>query len=192
MQDTPQRKTTMRRAMSAARDAMNEDERARASASISTRVVDLPRFRSARRVALFAAIGSEVDVRGIEAAAISAGRETCYPRVMKSTGGASAEIAFFVARRDELVPGAMKIPEPVPAASRVAPTSIDFFVVPGLAFDAAHRRLGYGKGFYDRVLAAAPAAAKVGVAFDLQLVDEVPATAADVTLDLVVTESRVL
>lgn len=184
MQDTPQRKTTMRRAIRAARDAMSEDERARASAAISARVVELPRFRAARRVALFAAIGSEVDVSGVEAAAA----ETCYPRVLKEEGA----IGFFVARRADLVPGGMEIPEPAPSAERIPPASIDFFVVPGLAFDAAHRRLGYGKGYYDRALAAAPAAAKIGVAFDLQIVDEVPATAADVALDLIVTESRVL
>lgn len=188
MQDLPQRKTTMRRAISAARDAMGEGERMRASSMISARVADLPRFRASKRIALFAAFGSEVSVRDAESAARAAGQETCYPRVLRDEG----EIGFFLARYDELVPGTMRISEPEAKSERVSPSSIDFFVVPGLAFDAAHRRLGYGKGYYDRALTQARAAVKVGVAFDLQIVEEVPATSVDVALDLVVTESRIL
>ena len=72
-------------------------------------------------------------------------------------------------------------------------TEIDLVVVPGVAFDAAGRRLGRGRGHYDATLAGLPAgAARIGLAFELQLVPEIPEEPHDVRLDAVVTEARVL
>ncbi len=148
----------------------------------------LPVFGAARTIALFASIGSEVETAGLEAAARGHNASTCYPRVQ---GG---RLSFYAASRDELSPeGRWKIPSPPDDPERgVDPLAIDLFIVPGVAFDAAHRRLGYGRGYYDRVLAAAPRAAKIAVAFEAQIVGEVPVGSHDVTVDAVVTESRVL
>ncbi len=66
-------------------------------------------------------------------------------------------------------------------------------LVPGVAFDLAGGRLGYGGGYYDRLLPLlAPAAARVAGAFEVQLVDLVPATPHDLPVDAIVTESRLL
>ena len=64
-------------------------------------------------------------------------------------------------------------------------------IVPGIAFDRNHNRIGYGKGFYDRYLNAHPHLVKLGIAFDIQLVDRIPAEECDCRMDMVVTEKIV-
>ena len=94
----------------------------------------------------------------------------------------------------ELRPGTWGIPEPVPARNRLAaPDGIDFVLVPGLVFDPDGGRIGYGAGYYDRLLGSwpEPLPPLVAAAFDLQIVPAVPVLAADRRVDLVVTESRI-
>ena len=89
--------------------------------------------------------------------------------------------------------GYRDIPEPLPACPRISRDAIDFVLVPGVAFDRRGRRLGYGGGYYDRLLPLlSPRAARVVGAFDLQLVDQVPAAAHDIAVEAIVTESRTL
>jgi 5-formyltetrahydrofolate cyclo-ligase len=75
----------------------------------------------------------------------------------------------------------------------VAVADVDWMLVPGVAFDGTGRRLGYGGGFYDRLLPLlAPDAVCAAGAYELQLVDEVPAAPHDLTVDVIVTEARTL
>jgi 5-formyltetrahydrofolate cyclo-ligase len=102
-------------------------------------------------------------------------------------------LAYGECEHDALVAGALRTREPHPAAPAVALADLDLVFVPGVAFDAHGGRLGRGRGHYDATLAALPAgAARVGLAFDLQIVPEVPQEPHDAPLDAVVTESRVL
>ncbi len=81
---------------------------------------------------------------------------------------------------------------------RIAPAALDVVVVPGIAFDAAGRRLGFGGGFYDRTFGSGLDSVRarrpplIGLCFDLQVVARCPAGPDDVAVDVVVTESRVL
>ncbi len=75
----------------------------------------------------------------------------------------------------------------------VAPSKIDVVLVPGVAFDQRGGRLGHGKGYYDRLLEQVrPGCIKIGVAFQCQLVEEVPTEPHDVLMDLIVTEQGVI
>lgn len=169
----------MRTRVRALRDAIPEDERLRAGAEILQRALDelspLP-----RRLAFFAAIGAEVDVTPIVPALADRGAEIHFPRVE------GERIAFRRSSLEELRPGTWGIPEPPPGAPE-AP-SIDLMIVPGVAFDRGCRRLGNGKGFYDRAIAEIRPGRTVGVCFHIQLVEEVPVGPTDVTLDAVLTE----
>ena len=68
---------------------------------------------------------------------------------------------------------------------------VDLILVPGIAFDQTGHRIGYGKGYYDRLLKKTKAV-KVGLAFELQLIDKVPNHPHDVPVDMVVSEKRVM
>ena len=70
--------------------------------------------------------------------------------------------------------------------------SIDMIIVPGVAFDARRNRMGRGRGFYDRLLKSTPKAFKVGVAFDFQMVPEVPVEPFDVPMDAVIYETGIV
>ena len=72
------------------------------------------------------------------------------------------------------------------------PATIDTVLIPGSVFDPSGGRLGYGGGFYDRFLTeAAPRAIRLGVAFELQLVDQVPMEPHDQYMDILVTEQQI-
>ena len=93
----------------------------------------------------------------------------------------------------EIAPGYRGIPEPHADCPRVALASIDWVLVPGIAFDAEGRRVGYGGGYYDRLLPLLEkGAARVAGAFELQIVERVPAAPHDTTVDAIVTERRTL
>jgi len=90
--------------------------------------------------------------------------------------------------------GPYGIREPDPGSWRKAsPEEVDLAVIPGLAFDAAGGRLGRGKGYYDRLLGdPAFRGIKVGLAWEWQIVGEVPATAHDIRMDLVLAGEKIL
>jgi 5-formyltetrahydrofolate cyclo-ligase len=92
----------------------------------------------------------------------------------------------------QLRPGMWGIPEPDPArAPTVAPAEVEFVLVPGVAFDPRGGRLGYGGGYYDRLLTAvATDTPRVAAAFEVQMVDEVPMAPGDQRVDRVITEVR--
>ncbi len=87
-------------------------------------------------------------------------------------------------------PGPFSVLEPI-SGRQVPVENIQVFLVPGLGFDRQGRRLGRGKGFYDRALEKG-IGLKVGVAFSCQLVEELPEAPHDVRMDIVVTENEVI
>jgi 5-formyltetrahydrofolate cyclo-ligase len=138
-------------------------------------------------VALYAAVASEVDTAPIAARALARGLRLAYPRVVRG----ARRLAFALAGPDELAPGRFRIPAPPETAPAIEPTEVAAFVVPGIAFDHRGARLGWGHGYYDTTLAAAPAALRVGVAFESQLVARVPTDPRDVPVHVIVTEAAV-
>jgi 5-formyltetrahydrofolate cyclo-ligase len=72
------------------------------------------------------------------------------------------------------------VPDPAP----------DWILVPGLAFDRAGRRLGYGAGYYDRLLARLPGVPRIAVAFSIQVIDQIPVDDHDLPVDILVTETQ--
>ena len=94
----------------------------------------------------------------------------------------------------DLVPGYYGIPEPDPQKSlRVAAREIDAAIIPGSVFDINGGRLGYGGGYYDRFLVNdAPQAKRVGFAFEMQVIENVPVQPHDQPLDILITEKRIV
>jgi 5-formyltetrahydrofolate cyclo-ligase len=93
----------------------------------------------------------------------------------------------------DTAPGHRGIPEPRPDVSRVTVEAIDWVLVPGVAFDLAGGRLGYGGGFYDRLLPLLrPGTPRIAGAFDAQVVAHLPAAPHDLPVDCIVTETRMV
>lgn len=182
-------KSALREAVIAARRRLAPADRAERSARIAERVLALEPFQRARLVGLYSAMGAEVATAAIAAACLAQGKLTAYPR---STGSERA-LAFAVCPPSDLVPGALGAREPPALAPFADRASLDLVLVPGVAFDLRCRRLGRGRGHYDATLATlAGRAMLVGLAFELQIVDEVPFEPHDAPVDAVVTEARVV
>lgn len=185
-------KAELRRALGAARHALGPEARHELAVRATFALGQLPAFRAAKTIALFAAIGDELDPAPLDELARSFGARVAYPRV------AGSDLVFGAARPGELVPaGRFHIPEPLPSAPLVPVESIRLFVVPGLGFSERGERLGYGKGYYDRVLRTARQAAHlrggppplaVGLAFSCQLLESLPVTPDDEPIDALATE----
>ncbi|MCE9572167.1 MAG: 5-formyltetrahydrofolate cyclo-ligase [Deltaproteobacteria bacterium] len=184
--DDPARaKATLRQRVRMARDQLAPDYRQAAATAIAD-AIDREVFAALAPgaiVALYAAIRSEVDSAPIAARASARGLTLAYPRIE-----ADRELAFAIVDREALTPGAMGIPAPVASAPAIDPGAIDIFVIPAIAFDPSGARLGWGGGYYDRILARAPHARRVGVAFASQLVASVPTDGHDQRVHLIVTE----
>lgn len=184
-------KQRLRGRILAMRDNLPAPARDIASRALVERIKALPSFLAARRVLLTLPFRSEWNTRPLAEAALRAGKSVAVPRVDRS---ARMLILHDVADLDrDIVPGYLGIPEPRLDRPPVAPSSIDWALVPGAAFDASGRRLGYGGGFYDRLLPLLrDDVPRIVGAFDLQLVDEVPAGPHDAKVDLIATESRTI
>lgn len=182
-------KRAMRRAVLAARDRLDAAVRSAAAEAIAARVAALPEFALARAVLLTLPFRSEWDTVPLVRAALAAGKTIAVPRVDKPSR--MLELHAVADPQADVVAGPQGIPEPRLACPRVPREAIDFVLVPGVAFDLAGRRLGYGGGYYDRLLPVlSPGARRVAGAFEIQLVDRVPAGPHDLAVDTIVTELR--
>lgn len=190
-------KAELRRTVIARRDALDLDVRAAKSAAICTQLVELlDRLGAAapHTVAVYAAMGSEVDPAAFTAAAAAHGWRVAYPCMLSATDAMACGQRMCV--RAVSVGDASAAPfiaHPTRAFAATAIDSsrfpivpaeeLDMVVVPLVAFDRAGARLGYGGGCYDRYLpTVSPACRIIGIAFDEQRVDRVPTDTHDLPL----------
>jgi 5-formyltetrahydrofolate cyclo-ligase len=172
-------KAALRRAMRAARDAMPEHERATRSAALVRQVRELTAWREATVALAFHPFGAEPDIRPLLAGP--------RPRVLLPRVDGSELVFVAWAPGEPLVASTFGVPEPPGPPTDPATASVA--IVPGLCFDPAGNRLGYGAGFYDRALGRlAGRVTTIGVCFATELADDVPHGPDDVPVDVVVTD----
>ena len=176
---TPIAKAHLRRRIRAQLKQMPAEDRHARSLAICERLA--PFVRQAGRIALFAPRPDEPDLTLLDSAGLWTGRTVLFPRLEGST------LAFAPADGwAELQTGKFGLLTPI---RQTAPLEPHLVLVPGLAFNRRGDRLGRGAGFYDRYLADLhPAVITIGVAFHLQLVDDLPREPHDVRVRAVVTE----
>lgn len=184
-------KQALRGRVLAERDDLPAGARAADSCAIGSRIEALPSLAPARTLLLTLPFRSEWDTRPLAIRALAGGKRVVVPRVDRD---ARMLRLHAVADLDvDIVAGYLGIPEPRDTLPQVDPAEVDWLLVPGVAFDAAGRRLGYGGGFYDRLLPLVRAGVpRIAGAFDLQIVDEVPAGPQDRRVDAVVSPTRTL
>ena len=182
--DLKRAKRDLRREVLARRDALPVAERRSAASRVAARLADLPDLRTATTLLAYAAFGSELDPAPY--AASLHGDVVALPRV-----GDHDMVAVPYRVGEPLDPSALGPMEP--RGDALDPATVDAVLVPGVAFDRSGRRLGYGRGFYDRYFRLLrPGVPRIGLGYGLQVVEAVPTGAWDLAVDLVVTEVEVI
>ena len=186
--DIEKEKRSLRKAMLALRASLPPELRAEHSRAICRRLYEHTALSKAERVMLYAAAGTEPDLAELAGLLSADGKRLYYPVCC-------AEGMMYAAAPDS--PDAWRtgkygIAEPAPEHSPpISPEKLDAVIVPCVAFDAEHRRLGHGGGYYDRFLPFCTRAVKLAAAFEVQLAAAVPIDSFDVAMDAVATELRI-
>ncbi|HWA14480.1 MAG TPA: 5-formyltetrahydrofolate cyclo-ligase [Burkholderiales bacterium] len=181
-------KKRLRAHVLAQRDALGADRRREASRIILQRLLADPRYRDAQVVAAYASFGSEVDTSGLLADVLAGGRRLVLPRIDKSH--ARLELRRVDDLGADLVAGVWGIREPAPHCPVADLGDVEFMLVPGVAFTRDGDRLGYGGGYYDRLMAGLrPQVPRIAAAFSVQVVERLPMGERDRRVSAVVTES---
>jgi 5-formyltetrahydrofolate cyclo-ligase len=181
------------------RAAISAGERRACSEAAATRLLALPELAALGgrpwSIAGYVAAKGELDPAAALAEAAARGATVALPRVAAEP----PRLRFHRADAVPLVPGRFGLLEPPATAPEVPLDALDVVLVPGLAFDAAGGRLGFGGGYYDGAFGAfgktelsTRRPALIGLGYDFQVVPRVPAGAGDVPVDVVVTDLRVL
>ncbi len=180
-------KSSLRATAILRRDAL--DDRERRGAAICALVTASQCYADARAIHCYLPMRSEVDTRPLIADALARGKRVAVPIVVpKAAELAHAWLESFAAAA--LTPGAFGTFNPRELRP-AAPGDWDLAIVPLLAFDRSGYRLGYGKGYYDRLLANSPVTT-IGVGFAAQEIAALPHEAHDIALDWIITERELI
>ncbi len=178
------RKATLRESVLARRDGLEIDDRLEWDAAITQRALALPVFGGAGLVSAYWPMRSEADPRPILEALHARGVALCLPAIVEKR---------MIFRRwapwEPIVPGGFGTLVPQPDQLQVTPTIL---IVPLAAFDRRGYRIGYGKGHYDRMIAALAPVVTVGIGYGAQELEAVPDEPHDQRLDWIVTEGETI
>jgi len=186
------RKQYIRRSIRAVRRGLSEVERLAYSRCIWERVVGLSCYQHARVLLGYMAFDHEVLTDGLMQQTMASGKQLVLPMVL----GDRQDMALYVIEDlgCDVAPGYRGILEPQPRRTRaVVPEALDLALIPGVAFDLRGGRLGFGVGFYDRLLSRlARDIPTLGLAFDFQVIPRLPFEPHDMLLKGIVTEQRII
>lgn len=171
-------KTELRDIIRAEKRRFSQQELAEASLSVIRRLLSHPRLAAAKTVMMYWSLPDEVNTHDVVEHIAATGKTVVLPVVV---GNGLMRLRRYTGN-ESLKAGAYGIMEPQGEPFTDIGT-IDLVIVPGMAFDPQGHRLGRGKGYYDRFLAAMPAAYRIGICFDFQKVSHVPTAAYDIPVD---------
>ena len=180
-------KNDLRKIVRGKRKGLTQEWWAAKSDAILQDLIQVPAFKEAKLVACYLDVRAEVGTRGVLERCWAEGKDVCVPAHDESVAGYSMAM---IDSETKMTIGNMGIDEPA-EPSWVAGNAVDLFLVPGLAFDDRGGRVGYGGGYYDRLMSGT-GGVKAALAFDFQVFDEVPVETYDILLNMIITETRVL
>ena len=192
-------KQTIRQRILAEREELSAELRAQFSAAIVRRIVQLPEYQAARVVLGYMNFGAEFESELLVRQALEDGKSLLLPKVNRATN--ELDVYCVTNLQHDLAPGLWNIREPLPErCTKVdALQDVDFILLPGVAFERDGARLGYGGGFYDKLLArmddqcgVAHSLSLVAGAYSMQLVGGIPQDATDRKVQWLATENETI
>lgn len=156
---------------------------------MSSRLAAISEFQHTHTLLAFVSFGSEVDTVPIIGHLLAAGKRVAVPKVEPTKRALLLREIFDL--QTDLAPGYYGIREPVESCSIMPAEELEMALVPAVVWGEDGYRIGYGGGYYDRLLATIPHAARIGLGFELQVVAVVPHGPHDLPVDMLVTEERV-
>jgi 5-formyltetrahydrofolate cyclo-ligase len=183
----------LRKETLAARDRLIKEQQHAKSMVVCEFLLSLDAVKDSQNIFIYVNFRSEVETLQCIKTLLAAGKQVTVPltRVKEKR----LDIIQLLDPDADLIPGYCGIPEPREelAASRArAAKHLDVIVLPGSVFDLRGGRFGYGGGYYDRLLSQVPQAKRIALAYELQIVDELPLQKHDEILDCIVTEKRII
>ena len=188
--NTLQKRTQLRAETLLCREALTSEERTQLSQCIVDVTAHWIQREGFDTVMLYLNMKSEVETTGLLEGLLNSGKQVCAPVV-------DTERLELIPRRiqhlkTELVRHPYGMLEPSPACPIVPTEHLQLIVVPGIAFDHNGHRLGYGKGFYDRFLTKCPYAAAIGLAYQIQIVENTFPEVWDIPVHYIFTEKGII
>ena len=180
-------KDELRAKMRETRRNLSADEVTEKSAAIAQSLLNISAVKDARTVCMYISAFKEPDTRGIIGALLASGKRVAVPVTDEKNVTLSLS---YIDNASELARGAYGIYEPT-VIKRADENDMDVIITPGLAFDKRGGRMGFGKGYYDRLFEKTDAL-RIALCYDFQLLDEIPTEPHDAPMDIIVTEKRVL
>ncbi len=170
------------------RKNLSARERQKKSRAAAERFFRCPHYKNASAILAYYPFRSEIDTTMVIQKALSDHKKIMLPKVHQN----KLQLFYTLDLKTQLQKGTYGIMEPV--QKKCVPAKIediDLVLVPGVAFDRNLNRLGYGGGFYDRLLARlSPEVKKIVLCFHIQLVPQVPTLDHDIKVDMIITESE--
>lgn len=192
MQDLKEKKSEIRQTTLALRDGLSGKKRAKKSMEIMDRLFDFANFLEAKIVLFYMNVNSEVATDTMIRKAMEYEKGIVLPWVDQKE---KQIVTFRIEDIDrDVQPGYLNIPEPILQRCKVMPFEhIDLAIMPGIAFDERGGRIGHGTGFYDRVIPKLDVTTrKVALAFECQIVPQIPMEPHDRYTDIIITEKRTI
>lgn len=183
------------------RDSLTAGEATEHSGAIQKNLAGWEIFQKAERICFYYPLGREVNLLSSAKEMLALGKQVYFPKTdgMEmdfyqvtnlwdfKEGNFHVMEPFFPGRQPEGLLASRKSGN-LPVGCQMSSLLI---LVPGVAFDRKKRRMGYGKGYYDRYLAGLPGAIKAGIAYECQIVAHIPTEEQDISMDYMVTEAEI-
>ena len=181
-------KTAIRKEILSQRKKLTADEVEVKSAQIVSRIIEFSIVDQPQVIMCYMDFRNEVQTEALIEYLLSLGKVVVLPKVNPETNLLDL---FQIEGFKDLIVSSMGILEPADHLVSALPTDIDLILAPGVAFDLRGYRMGYGAGYYDKLLPQIrPDCNVIGLAFDLQIVEELPVESHDQPMDSILTETR--
>lgn len=183
-------KSEIRKKILYKRNSLSEYEIINYSKIISDRFISTKEYKSSKSIGAYYPTGSEVKTLDIIKHSIYRKKEVGLPRVIDSTKIEFFKIIENSFEKIKFTKGKYGIFEN--SRSIINMEKMDLLIIPGIVFDLEGNRLGYGKGYYDRFLSLRKIKYIIALAYELQVINQIPNNEHDIPVDIIITEKRII